>query len=272
MTNKKMTGTLLFKVSASALAGIIIAGVLMLPSCKKKESTTEPSYDKTYFAMRMTDAPGNYDAVYIDIVGAEVHSDFNGWSALNVRPGIYNLLDLTNGKDTLIADGQIAVGNVSQIRLILGDNNSVVVDGQSYPLSTPSAQQSGLKLQVKADLQVGIAYTMLIDFDADKSIVRQGNGNYSLKPVIRVVTTAINGAVRGIVLPLTAKPLIYAINGTDSFSTYASTITGGFYIGGLAAGTYKIVIMPKAPYMDSTIKNVGVTLGVASDLGIVALK
>ena len=43
---------------------------------------------------------------------------------ISSNPGIYNLLDFTNGKDTLIADAELSGGSNSQIRLILGDNNS----------------------------------------------------------------------------------------------------------------------------------------------------
>jgi hypothetical protein len=63
--------------------------------------------------------------------------------ALNVKSGIYNLLNFSNGLDTLIAIGTLNIATVQQIRLILGLNNSVVVNNVSHPLSTPSAEQLG---------------------------------------------------------------------------------------------------------------------------------
>jgi hypothetical protein len=254
---------------------IATAFFMMMTGCKKKDTNNNTSNEPgqtTAFKLRMTDKPGNYDAVNIDVIGAEVHSDVSGWVTLKVVPGIYNLLELTNGKDTLIADGQVAVGTISQIRLILGNNNTVIVGGNTFPLTTPSAQQSGLKLQVHETLTAGVEYTMLIDFDADKSIVQTGNGKYMLKPVLRVITNAINGAIDGIVMPLLAKPSVYAIMGTDSFSTYADTLTGMFHIGGLAAGSYNVLVMPKAPYSDTTISGVGVTLGNVTNTGIIIVK
>ncbi len=253
---------------------LLLTGLLILEGCKKKEdiNPTSSSGNTTAFNMRMTDKPGNYDAVYVEVIGAEVHSDVDGWVALNVTPRIYNLLDLTNGKDTLIANGQIAVGHVSQIRLILGDDNTVVVDSQTYQLSTPSAQQSGLKLQVHAELLQGITYNMLLDFDAEQSIVKAGDDKYILKPVIRVVNKAQDGAINGIVLPLLAQPTVIAVNGTDSFSTFADVLTGGFYIGGLQAGSYKVVIVPKPPYSDTAVLGVNVTLGAVTNIGIVTVK
>ncbi|MBC7426484.1 MAG: DUF4382 domain-containing protein [Bacteroidia bacterium] len=258
-------------LAISTLMVFFFMGVILFSGCKKKDDGST-SNQKTTMNMRMTDAPGDYDAVYVDVIGAEVHSDVDGWVSLNVKPGIYNLLDLTNGKDTLIATGQVAVGTVSQIRLILGDRNTVVVDNKTYSLKTPSAQQSGLKLQVHADLVYGINYTMLLDFDADKSIVLTGNNTYMLKPVIRVITKVLDGGIKGVILPLTAQPAIYAISGTDSVSTYADIFTGKFFIGGLQTGAYKVVIMPKSPYSDTSVLGVNVVNGSVTDIGTITVK
>jgi hypothetical protein len=254
------------------IATVILMTIILFTGCKKKETPNNTEPQKTTFNFMMTDAPGDYDAVFIELIGAEVHSDIQGWVTLNVIPGIYNLLDLTNGKDTLIASGPVTVGKVSQIRLILGTNNSVVVDNKVYALSTPSAQQSGLKLQVHAELIAGIAYTMLIDFDADKSIVDHGNDKYSLKPVLRVVTKALDGAIQGVALPLASQAAVYAVIGTDSFSTYANATTGGFYIGGLKAGSYKVILMPKAPFKDSAVSGINVVAGAVTNIGIITVK
>jgi hypothetical protein len=76
----------------------------------------------------------------------------------------------------------------------------VVLDGTTYPLSTPSAEQSGLKLQ-EPNITGGIMYHVLLDFDANKSIVKLGNGGYKLKPVIRTVGPAISGTIISYLLP-----------------------------------------------------------------------
>ncbi len=43
-------------------------------------------------------------------------------------------------------------------------------------MKTPSAQQSGLKLNVHEEFLQGVAYEYIIDFDAARSIVKTGNG------------------------------------------------------------------------------------------------
>jgi hypothetical protein len=75
-----------------------------------------------------------------------------------VVPGIYDLLKLSNGVEKIIA---------TDIRNFKSTTNktyfrtrNVVLDGTTYPLSTPS-EQSGLKLQVNQTLQEGIMYHVL---------------------------------------------------------------------------------------------------------------
>jgi hypothetical protein len=91
-------------------------------ACKKDDTSTY-SYN-----VKMTDGPGPYDAVYIDLQGVEVIQSNGTVVQLNARSRIYNLLNFSNGVDTLIASGNLYVSTVQQVRLILGTNNSVVVN------------------------------------------------------------------------------------------------------------------------------------------------
>jgi hypothetical protein len=151
----------------------------------------------------LVDGPATFDKVYLDIqsvqVKASTDASENDWQTLNIgRKGIYNLLDFKNGLDTLLGTIVLPAGHISQVRLVLGTNNNVVIGGVSFPLTTPSAQQSGLKLNINADLTAGVDYRLWIDFDAARSIVQTGAGSYILKPVIRTFTQAESGAIKGV--------------------------------------------------------------------------
>lgn len=243
---------------------ITIAALSLWTACDKNNVDGQST-----FKVRMTDTPAVYDQVNVDIQSVEVHSDQDGWVPLQVNSGIYNLLDFTNGKDTLIASANLPSGTVSQIRLGLGNQNTVVKDGQSHNLSTPSAQQSGLKLQVHKELEPGITYVVLLDFDASKSIVETGSGKFILKPVINVITDGIDGIITGKVNPA-VNSLVYGILNNDTTSTYTDA-SGEFMLQGLEGGTYEVQVYPDAPYNDTTITNVGVTVGNITDIGTVQL-
>lgn len=227
--------------------------------------TDDNTTETTTVKVRMTDAPGNFQEVNIDLVGVEFKMN-SGTVNLNVTAGIYNLLDFVNGIDTLIASADVEPGTLSQVRLILGANNTVKVDGTVYPLSTPSAMQSGLKLNVDAELSPGVDYELLLDFDANQSIVLTGNGEYQLKPVIRAISEATTGSVHGRIVTVLALPAKVSVtNGTQIYTTVTDA-TGNFLVRGLPSGTYTITITPEVPFQETTIANVNVTVGNVTQL------
>lgn len=247
------------------IAGFLLLSIFWL-ACSEDNQTAK-------LEVRLTDAPGDYEQVNIDIQSVEINSgDGNsGWTTLDVKSGVYNILELTNGLDTLLATAELPAGQISQIRLILGNNNSVKVNGETKPLSTPSAQQSGLKLNLNATLVEGITYTITLDFDAARSIVAKGNGTYSLKPVIRAIETSTSGAIKGIVTPLEAAPAVFAIVGTDTVATAYTDDAGKFMLRSLPAGSYTVSFDPKTGYIPQQKENVSVTLGNVTDLGSVTI-
>ncbi len=248
---------------------LMMAGVVLMAmnSCKDKshEGTSRIN-------VRLTDKPSAYQEVNVDIQGVEVHTTDGGWVALSVNKGIYNLLKFTAGLDTLIASSELPAGHMSQIRLILGSNNTVKVRDTLYPMSTPSADQSGLKLDIHQDLNDGVTYTIKLDFDAGRSVIQTGNSAYKLKPVIRTVVTASDGAIKGVVTPAAAKPYIMAVNGTDTFGTYSNVATGAYLIQAVKAGIYKVIFVPVTPYIDTTVFNVAVNTGAVTDMGTIQIK
>jgi len=231
-----------------------------LISCSEKDSG-----DKAKLEIRMTDDPAAFDAVYIDLKDVQINvtgDDDKGWQSLpGVHAGIYNLLDLVNDKDTLLVNADIPSGKLHQIRLILGTNNSIVANGVTIPLETPSAQQSGLKLNVQQNVTGGILYTMVLDFDAGRSIVSTGNGKFILKPVIRTVLNAVGGSIKGAVTPKTVITAVYAINGADTMSTFTD-LNGGYLIKGVPAASYTMKYYPTdTMYKTQTKTGIVVTTG-----------
>ena len=147
-----------------------------------------------------------------------------------------------------------------------GSNNTVLVNNVSYPLSTPSAEQSGLKLQVHQTLEAGVEYSILLDFDANQSIVDQGNGTYKLKPVIRTIDTAISGSVMGKISPI---GLIATVTATSALASYTSivSVSGDFLIQGVPAGTYSVTVTPLLPKIAIVKTNIIVTTGASTNVG-----
>lgn len=245
---------------------------------KDPENETQGTSNIT---VKLMDEPGDYEHVYIDVIDVMVKvndpvDDDNGWISLNpINTGIYDLLELTGGVNVLLAENyNIPSGTLNQIRLVLGEDNSIVIDGETFPLNTPSEQQSGLKLNVNQTLEPNIHYTFLLDFNVDESIVVAGNsGNINLKPVINASVEESSGAITGIITPSNIQTEITATNGIETISTYADA-NGNFVLVGLSAGTYMITITPEidSGLSEQVIENIEVTIGSTTDLGLITLE
>jgi hypothetical protein len=246
---------------------------LVLVSCSKNNSSS----GRTQLKVFLTDDPAAYDQVVIDVKDVEINvsnDSTGGWQSLStVNAGTYDLLKLVNDDDTLLGSSDIPTGTIHQMRLILGDNNYVVVNGQNIPLETPSAQQSGLKFNIQQKVSSGILYTITLDFDAGKSIVRTGNGKYILKPVIRTVFNAVGGSINGFVLPDSVTTAVYAIQAPDTIASTFTGSNGGYFIKGLAAGSYDLSFVPNdTSFKTETRTGIAVTTGNVTTVDTVHLQ
>ncbi len=267
------------KTGMLALAAVA-AGTLFFTSCQTSgvNGTSGPSH----LQINLTDSPGEYQAVWINIqkvmvnTSSDTSDGSSGWKEVPMlKPGLYNLLNFRNGADTVLAGVDLPGGtNITQIRLVLGDSNAVVLnDGTVVPLKTPSAQESGLKLNFHTTLTAGIPYALELDFDAARSIVKAGNsGKYLLKPVIRAFAKAAGGAIEGVVLPDSAQAHVLAIAPGDTIGAIPDN-AGNYKFWGVPSGAYQLIFDAdtSTAYKNDTLKNIQVTNGAVTTVDTVWL-
>jgi hypothetical protein len=253
-----------------------IGAVMFFGSCSKNDKSTGTS---SRLQVSLTDSPDpSVKEVWVDIQQIEIlMGDTSKPIILNgSHPGVYNLLDFSDGKDTLLADATIPPGTISQIRLILGDNNYIITtDDIKIPLKTPSAQESGLKVQIHQEVTGGILYRLTLDFDAGRSIVKAGNsGNYLLKPVLRIISLIPSGGdILGVVIPDSAKTFVYAIQGLDTIaSTTTDTSNGNFLFKDIPAGNYSLIFLPSDTTLKQASINTVVALGQITNVDTIRLQ
>lgn len=260
------------KLTSLFLAAIAIT---MFYSCSEDDGQNENS---AQLVVHMTDAPGDYDQVWVNVTDVQIKADASttdeGWTSVgNVKTGRYDLLSLTGGVTQLLADVNVPAGTLGQIRLVLGNDNTVVRNGETFNLSTPSAQQSGLKLQVNQNLEAGKRYEFLLDFNVDESIVNTGNGGYILKPVIRLAAMEGTGTISGEVQPSNFQAVVRAKNAANDISAYTDA-AGNFVLHGVPAGTYQVTVTSEASLgiPVKTVNNVVVTSGANVELEAIFLQ
>ncbi len=152
--------------------------------------------NKPNFTLALTDAPAdkNISSVYVNIDHAELRvekGDRKPWVIVANGLGSVDLMTLRNGVTLPMDSVAIPIGaQVTQIRLVLrATGNYITYNGEERcDLKTPSEQKTGIKLLINKgiDVQAGYTYKVVADFDAEKSIVLQGNGGCLLKPVLKL--------------------------------------------------------------------------------------
>ncbi len=209
------------------------------------------------------DAPAcGYDAVNVTIEKVRVHQSASasdtdaGWSEIVLSPARrVDLLTLTNGVLEDLGQTSLPAGKYTQLRLVLASNdattplaNSVVPTGGSETaLDTPSAQQSGLKLNADIDVPADKVVDLVIDFNACKSVVRRGNSDkYNLKPVLSVTQVLSDAGMRvvGYVDPSIASTGtgVSVQSGGTVVKATVPDLTGKFVLYPVPVGTYDLVV------------------------------
>lgn len=260
--------------------------LLLVLSCGDSDSSNNTEMAK--MSVKLVDEPGDYQNVYIEIIDVKVKyendnsndDDDEGWGSIGViEPGIYDLLELTGGVSLQLVDNEeIETGTIKQIRLILGDANSVVLEGETEarPLNTPSAQQSGLKVMINQPILAGFNYDFILDFDVDESIVMAGNsGNINLKPVLRASLEVNSGTLAGMVTNTDVAVEVSVDNGQGITASTFIDADGNFEIPGLPAGIYSVIVTPDPDaipqYQVIIIENVEISVGSVNTLEAITL-
>lgn len=297
-----------FRIWSAAITFFVV--LVLAIACRKEFMKVDSTGDRRNLQIYLTDHPCPFDSVYVDIQYVAVKldtghcddddyddddrpagyhpgnhdldddddddDDHHGcgsfWDTLPINPGVYNIMDLRNGVDTLLANGGLPAGRVKQIRITLGTNNSVVVDGTTYPLKLFPGTAPNVYVRIDEEELEHLGsgkYAVWLDFDVCRSIVLY-NGTYYLKPFIKAFTISRFGAVEGEVGPQAANAFVTVYNSTDT-ATAIPDYDGEFKIRGLVPGTYTVFYDGNNGYGDTTLYNIQVTAGITTDLSRITL-
>ncbi len=159
----------------------ILLAVFAFSSCKKESDQTAE------MAVYLQDAPASaYEKIKIEVKGVSVYSQASGsWVTLTVNNGIFDLLTLDSLHQAFLGKIKLAGGSISQLQLIVGNQNTVVVNGISHPLILDASDLDKLKIKMIDHIYNGSQYKLTIDFKAQESIDDNG-GVYKLKASLKI--------------------------------------------------------------------------------------
>ncbi len=160
---------------------------LLFTSCEKEQigSATVLFHD--------SGAVFPYDEVVIDVRRVEVtfanantNNEF-GKYFLDAHPGGFDLAALSDNGDTELANKQrMPIGTLTEIRIVVGDESYVKVNGVKYDLIVSNSPASGLTLPLDdMGIYAGQQASITLNIDVAGS-VQQSGGSYVLNPLITV--------------------------------------------------------------------------------------
>ncbi len=178
------------------LIGALTAGLSACGGGSSVGSSSEGS-----LTLGITDAPvDEADAVVVSFSSIELQGPERRTITFD-EAKVINLLDYQNGEQVLLLDDEtLPAGEYQWIRLGVDEADSYIeIAGMQYPLDIPSAAQTGLKLNRGFTLAAAGVSNFTIDFDLRKSVHKQGNGDYKLRPTLRIVDNLEVGSIAGVV-------------------------------------------------------------------------
>lgn len=256
-----------------------IAAFSIFLACNKDNSSGSNSNippGKSQMSIYLTDGPVQFYKVLVDIRQVAIKIDTSRqqgdsdddqqwgddrshtiWDTLSITPGVYDLLQLRNGVDTLLASGTYPSGKVLKIRITLGSENSIYTDSlTSYPLDV-FGPHPYFDINVRRENIYTVSnneFKLWLDFNLQRSIFFW-SGTFYLKPYIVVFNDHTSGKIQGQVLPAGSSPLVEAFNATDTVYAVPGW-QGNYLMRGLNSGTYSLTIYGHHGYNDTTISNI----------------
>lgn len=261
------------RILPMAVLGLAIA--LTSTSCKKEEVEPTGTGDQTSssFQVRMTDSPGDFASLDVEITKVEAYLENEGWVTLNNQSQVVSVLDLTNGAETTIAQqSAVSAGLYSRIRLTFGSNNGLALTDSllgttiNANLSLGSSQQ--VEIMIDEQVSAGTNASVLLDFQVAQSIFEQTQ-QYILDPMITLIedeSTGVQGQIDGAV-----SAMITLSDGENQYSTFINA-QGNFLIRGVEDGVYDLIIEAGNEASDAmTIPNVVIVQGEINQIGSIQL-
>ncbi|XOV66138.1 MAG: DUF4382 domain-containing protein [Fluviicola sp.] len=262
-----------------------------MTSCEKEVDANNQNNqpEGNSFEMRMTDAPGDYESLDVEIASVAVYSQSAGWVTLNNQAQMVSILELNNGAETQIGfNSNVAAGTYTQARITFGTNNSLKLNSSSNAgLILPTGASANGTLNLALDANLGQERTvyinineevsaqsgasLLLDFNAAASIEENAN-EWIMDPVITVVTNETTG-LEGDIQGAQQASIRFVNNSTNAESSTYMAASGDFMVRNLSEGSYTVYVDAEVEGQTENetmvINNVTVVEGEISSMGTI---
>lgn len=150
--------------------------VVSLSSCSKEyETETFPNSALVTIKLQGLSSQFSHANIEISDIQFQVKADAtapDAWVSLNtVNMGIHDLSQITGDQVVTLVDfDEVSLNHIYNLKLVLGEHNSVMKQGLTYELEMAPELQGATINMVDKELNANKIYEFLIEFDIDRSI------------------------------------------------------------------------------------------------------
>ncbi|MBO6607690.1 DUF4382 domain-containing protein [Psychroserpens sp.] len=175
------------KLITSAKPIILLFLVLGLFSCSK-EYETETFPDSALVTIKLQGLQSQLSSVNIEVTDIQFQlkadaTEADAWLSLNtVNMGVHDLTRITGDQVVTLVDfDEVDLNHIYNMKLVYGENNSMVKQGLNYDLVIAPELDNASVNMVDRTLEANKIYEFIVEFDLDESITIE-NGIAQLRP------------------------------------------------------------------------------------------
>ncbi|MBS3913862.1 MAG: DUF4382 domain-containing protein [Bacteroidetes bacterium] len=207
------------------------------------QATSQPA-----FVVKLTDNPGNFAGLEVEIHKVSVYSPILGWMGMVKDVSFVDVLELTNGREIQLAHCPSYIHDhfgFSKIKIAFGDHNRLVTWDKANALSGRNRQKVHCFSDTEHEVVIPLhevdsergSREVLLDFDVAQSVKSDSDG-YKLAPRIKEVvdkSTGLRGNIGN-----GGHHVVFATDFKDSYSCFTDQ-AGQFLIRGMKSGIYSLL-------------------------------
>ncbi|WP_286756360.1 DUF4382 domain-containing protein [Roseivirga sp. UBA838] len=266
------------KTIKTLIAALIVTTGFVLTSCDDNDNEMSGTGSASFEATDAAVDAENISGVYLSVDELQVIANGKVKNTITFEePETFDLMAYQNGQTKFLGQTDLDAGSYDEVRLILNSTSQAWVeftDNTTKQISVPSGSTSGYKIFGDFEVLANGLSEIVLDVDLRKALVKEGNGDFKLRPTARLVSKANAGSIQGKVdmddMQDADKVVVYAyLEGTyneaeqnepaegrtrfeGSINSAVATATGNFTLAFMPEGKYELIV---AKYKENQLNN-----------------
>jgi len=171
-------------------------------------------------------------SLYVRFDSIDLYHTEKGWLHTLSIPAVRDLVQMGLNESPMEGNPELPVGNYEELRIVISEAWITDSDGDHPVEIAGGSCLLGFRLKPGTVVVADGAMDIIVDFNVEKSIVKDGDGNYRLQPVASCVAGSFRGGptIEGLVtdgtVPLSKASVVVTAHPPATANYAAQTVSG----------------------------------------------